>query len=173
MGEGKCSDTLCESYDAAEPSNCAIWECIEDCIKLSSRELKRKFGVDEIPEDRRAFNEVLCSVCGEPYGRHSSTTCPAEYLVQPVSAEQPTEVGLGEQPPSIGIPDTTEQEHYTACAIQPIEFIVANKMDFLEGNVIKYVARYKNKNGLEDLAKARHYLNMLIEREEAAGNEKR
>ena len=64
-------------------------------------------------------------------------------------------------------PDTTEQSHYMACKIQPIDFIVANSMDFLEGNIIKYVARYKNKNGLEDLAKARHYLDMLIEREEA------
>lgn len=66
------------------------------------------------------------------------------------------------------VPDTSEQDHYTSCAIQPIEFIVANTMDFLEGNIVKYVARYKNKNGLEDLAKARHYLDMLIEREEAA-----
>lgn len=65
-------------------------------------------------------------------------------------------------------PDTSEQDHYTACAIQPIEFIVANNMDFLEGNIVKYVARYKRKNGLEDLAKARHYLDMLIKREEAS-----
>lgn len=62
--------------------------------------------------------------------------------------------------------DVSKQEHYTACAIQPIDFIEANSMDFLEGNVVKYVARYKRKDGLKDLLKARQYLNWLIEREE-------
>lgn len=38
-------------------------------------------------------------------------------------------------------------------------------MDFLEGNVIKYISRYKNKNGLDDLKKANNYLLMLIDRE--------
>lgn len=71
-----------------------------------------------------------------------------------------------EQPPARAVPDTSEQDHYTACKIQPIEFIVANNLDFLEGNIVKYVARYKRKDGLKDLAKARHYLAMLIEREE-------
>ena len=84
--------------------------------------------------------------------------------------ETPSVIEPAEQPTE-RVPDTTEQDHYTNCAIQPIDFIVANNMDFLEGNIIKYVARYKNKNGLEDLAKARHYLDMLIEREEAVANE--
>ena len=38
-------------------------------------------------------------------------------------------------------------------------------MDYLEGNIVKYISRYKYKNGVEDLEKARFYLNMLIERE--------
>lgn len=58
------------------------------------------------------------------------------------------------------------QSHYLNCKIQPIDFITENGMDFLEGNVIKYVARYKRKNGLEDLRKAQQYLTWLIEREE-------
>lgn len=53
--------------------------------------------------------------------------------------------------------------HYQNYAIQPIEFIVKNNIPFLEANVIKYVVRYKDKNGLEDLKKAKHYLEMLIE----------
>lgn len=47
--------------------------------------------------------------------------------------------------------------------IQPVEYIVKNNLGYLEGNVIKYVTRYKNKNGVEDLHKAMHYLEMLIE----------
>lgn len=56
--------------------------------------------------------------------------------------------------------------HYQAYTIQPLEFCLKNDIPFAEGNVIKYVCRYKHKNGLEDLLKARHYLDALIEREE-------
>lgn len=55
--------------------------------------------------------------------------------------------------------------HYAKCAIQPIDYIMANKLDYLQGNVIKYVTRYKDKNGVEDLEKAAHYLRIMIERE--------
>jgi len=54
-------------------------------------------------------------------------------------------------------------EHYRQSAIQPWDFILSQKLGFLEGNIIKYVCRYQRKNGLEDLKKARHYLDKLIE----------
>lgn len=57
--------------------------------------------------------------------------------------------------------------HYKDCAIQPIQYIFANELGFAEGNVIKYVSRWKAKNGVEDLRKARHYLDLLIEQVEA------
>lgn len=53
--------------------------------------------------------------------------------------------------------------HYKDLPIQPIEFIVANDIPYREANIIKYVVRWRSKNGLEDLKKARHYLDMLIE----------
>lgn len=55
--------------------------------------------------------------------------------------------------------------HYRDLPIQPIEFIVANDIPYREANVIKYVTRWRSKNGVEDLRKARHYLDMLIEQE--------
>lgn len=58
-------------------------------------------------------------------------------------------------------------DHYAKCAIQPIDYIMANGPDYLQGNVIKYVTRYKNENGVEDLEKAAHYLRIMIEREKA------
>lgn len=58
--------------------------------------------------------------------------------------------------------------HYKDCALQPIEYIFANGIGFAEGNVIKYVSRWRAKNGVEDLRKARHYLDLLIEHEERA-----
>src|SRR5690606_21799748 len=52
--------------------------------------------------------------------------------------------------------------HYKQGSIEPIDYILANGMNFLEGNVVKYVTRYKHKNGLEDLRKAEFYLKKLI-----------
>lgn len=52
-------------------------------------------------------------------------------------------------------------KHYQS-KIEPIDFILANNLNFLEGNIIKYIARYKKKNGLEDLLKAKDYLEKLI-----------
>ena len=48
-------------------------------------------------------------------------------------------------------------------AIQPIQFITADNLGFCEGNVIKYVCRWPAKGGVEDLKKARHYIDLLIE----------
>ncbi|WP_456325892.1 DUF3310 domain-containing protein [Desulfonauticus submarinus] len=53
--------------------------------------------------------------------------------------------------------------HYRDFEIQPIEFIFKNNLGFIEGCIIKYLCRYKKKNGIEDLKKARHYLDILIE----------
>lgn len=60
-------------------------------------------------------------------------------------------------------------DHYSKMDIQPWEVIERSGLDFFEGNVIKYVMRYRSKNGLEDLEKARHYLDYLIEREQKNG----
>ena len=56
-------------------------------------------------------------------------------------------------------------KHYTAGAIECIDYINACNFDYLEGNIVKYITRYKQKNGVEDLRKAEFYLRMLIERE--------
>lgn len=53
--------------------------------------------------------------------------------------------------------------HYQQMAYQPLSFIMDMKLNFCEGNIVKYVARYKYKNGLQDLQKAQHYLKFLLE----------
>lgn len=53
--------------------------------------------------------------------------------------------------------------HYTKLKIQPIEFIQANDLDFFQGNVIKYITRHKDKNGVDDLRKVIHYAQLAIE----------
>ena len=55
--------------------------------------------------------------------------------------------------------------HYKNLKIQPIEFITKNNIGFCEGNAIKYLCRHKDKSGIEDLKKARHYIDLLIDLE--------
>ena len=55
--------------------------------------------------------------------------------------------------------------HYQSMKIQPAEFINKNKLPFAEGNAIKYICRHINKGGEQDLEKAKHYIDMIIERD--------
>lgn len=56
-------------------------------------------------------------------------------------------------------------DHYRHMAVQPIVYIMANELPFAEGCIIKYVSRWRHKGGLEDLRKARHFIDLLIEYE--------
>ena len=60
----------------------------------------------------------------------------------------------------------TSPEHYRNKLIQPLEYILANDLDFCEGNVVKYITRWREKDGLQDLYKARVYIDTLINKEE-------
>jgi|TARA_R100000808_G_scaffold1133_1_gene5233 hypothetical protein len=54
--------------------------------------------------------------------------------------------------------------HYKDCGIQPVEYIYANQLDFLEGNVIKYITRHRTKgDGEKDIRKVIHYAEMILE----------
>ena len=56
-------------------------------------------------------------------------------------------------------------DHYKSFVIQPVEFIHANEIPFIEGNCIKYLCRWKQKGGVKDLEKVKHYVDLLIELE--------
>ena len=53
--------------------------------------------------------------------------------------------------------------HYKDCAIQPVDYIVENNLDFLEGNVVKYITRHRTKGGIEDIKKVIHYAELILE----------
>ena len=55
--------------------------------------------------------------------------------------------------------------HYKDMAIQVTEFCQKNKLNFCESNVVKYISRWRDKGGLEDLEKVKHYVDLLIEYE--------
>jgi len=61
--------------------------------------------------------------------------------------------------------DKINPDYYLKFKITPYDYIVANDLSWEQGNVVKYVSRYKDKNGKEDLEKAIKYLQLLIQRE--------
>ena len=99
---------------------------------------------------------VICKVCKQEYIMDKSTfngkmdgegsyICPACRFM-----------GLKKK-------NNIKPNHYGNSGIDVIDFCQANNLDFMQGNVIKYVFRYKNKNGLEDLEKAKEYIDRMIE----------
>ena len=60
--------------------------------------------------------------------------------------------------------------HYKDFKIQPVEYIHANGIGYLEGNVIKYVTRHAQKNGKQDIKKAIHYLELILQMEYGEGS---
>lgn len=56
--------------------------------------------------------------------------------------------------------------HYKTLAIQPVEYSMVNQLGFCEGNVVKYVSRWRTKGGIDDLRKAAHYLQFIQESKE-------
>ncbi len=61
-------------------------------------------------------------------------------------------------------------QHYKNQKIQPIEYILENELPFIEGNIVKYITRWREKGGIEDLKKVKHYVEILMEHEDAKRN---
>ena len=86
---------------------------------------------------------MTCEIVGDPV---SSFTYMAD--IKPVGGD-PLNVQVG-------------GDHYKDLRIQPVEYIHANGIGYFEGNVIKYVTRWRAKGGIKDLEKAKHYIELLI-----------
>lgn len=116
--------------------------------------------------------DIKCSACGESWGAHVGKVCPrSETAFTPAlarvdKAPPATEIVAGTLPASRSALNTqVAGDHYKDLKIQPIEYIHANNIPFAEGCVIKYVSRWRNKGGIKDLEKAKHFLELLIELE--------
>lgn len=80
--------------------------------------------------------------------------------------------GTGERPGTVGstpaaggsdaLGKQVGGDHYKSFAIQPVEYIHGNGLDYLAGNVVKYVSRHKAKNGAADIRKAIHYCELIL-----------
>lgn len=145
------------------------------------QELKEEFTAvlnAELPGDGRMYRWItlspllsqlqasktgtpLCNVCSQPAVDGSSCVNPVtEPSPKPRTYNADPSVQYGDAPVENDV--INRPVHYTQGAIETWDYIVSQKLGYLEGNVIKYVSRYKHKNGLEDLKKAQAYLNKLI-----------
>jgi hypothetical protein len=61
--------------------------------------------------------------------------------------------------------EKTEDIHYKECYIEPIEYIMKNNLPFCEGNIVKYITRWRTKGGVDDLRKIKTYIDYLIKEE--------
>lgn len=61
-------------------------------------------------------------------------------------------------------------DHYSSMTIQPFDIIDEYGLNYYEGNVLKYLLRHRRKNGLEDLKKAKDYIDVLIDKYESTNN---
>ena len=68
--------------------------------------------------------------------------------------------------------DPINPDYYTK-GIEVTKFILSWKLNFCEGNIVKYICRWRNKNGVEDLLKAKKYLELLIDEESVTNKERR
>ena len=87
-----------------------------------------------------------------------------EHLVEIITRGQAIDAGEVGQVESTNALDRQQGgNHYKDLKIQPVEFIDANGLDYFQGNVVKYVTRHKAKNGAEDIRKAIHYCQLILQ----------
>lgn len=77
--------------------------------------------------------------------------------------EIPVEDSYDEDVTSNSFIEQEKDAHYHKCKIEPIDYILANNLGFCEGNVVKYITRYKDKGGIDDLRKIKVYVDYLID----------
>ena len=102
----------------------------------------------------------LCGNCGRRDGTHEMWC----------KENVPGSVTYADKPPTYDPLNTqVAGSHYKDLPIQPVEYIHANALGYFEGNVIKYISRWRKKNGIADLEKAKHYIDLLIQLEARHG----
>lgn len=77
--------------------------------------------------------------------------------------EIPVEDSYDEEVTGNSFVEQEKDTHYHKCKIEPIDYILANNLGFCEGNVVKYITRYKDKGGIDDLRKIKVYVDYLID----------
>lgn len=104
-------------------------------------------------------------------GQNSKITSGLGEKQTPISYPEPLLLTEAMEAPKSNLDVQVGGNHYKKYKIQPIEYAMANNLNYCQANVVKYTTRYRDKGGVEDLRKAIHNLELLIEMEENGGLE--
>ena len=121
----------------------------------------------EKPQERICIDDATPAdwdALGDKRLRSRGVDTPQERSLKEM-VENSEDLGLYDNPPKAR-DKMIGGDHYRQGGIQPIEYIYANNVGFCEGNVVKYVTRWRHKDGLKDLEKAKHYIELLMELED-------
>lgn len=176
-GDGTCSgcaadrdDKLCiDGILEANKNSCVrgdeqyvIW------LRKDQAELNQFFGkpittqiLESTPEEEEAWQTAQKKVAtGVTDGPAMRGQLPLFPEIEPVPVEDYIKA-IGTDPLDVQVGGG----HYKDLKIQPVEYIHANKLDYCEANVVKYITRWRDKGGKKDLEKAKHYIDLLIQLE--------
>ncbi len=130
-------------------------------------ELKAAGFIAQNPQDKSWFVTTTGHVAMQGHNQHQldwarnqpplgegSTQCPDDDSYLP-----PKQV----LSPTSALDRQVQGTHYKGCTIQPIEYIHANKLGYIEGNVVKYITRHTSKGGAGDVRKAIHYCELVLQ----------
>jgi hypothetical protein len=130
----------------------------QQVVKLKPREIRAE---QEDPIKLTSFSQLL----RERLAKSEAADAPVQKSLAEMIAEWPDDEEPAKAPAQEANTVQVGGDHYKSKAIQPWDYIAANGLGYFEGNVVKYVTRYKEKGGVADLEKAKHYLEKLIEQE--------
>lgn len=152
---------------------------VETTVKVVDSILNRRgFAVSQLRiEENQSFIKVLIGITVKSHlalvAKISSTG--PDVIIDDSKQEEPMidfDIFPKEEPHNKDAMDKQVGGSHYQLPIQPIEYILANGLGYCEANVVKYVSRWRNKGGVQDLKKAIHYLEMLIEQEEKDASKK-
>lgn len=152
---------------------------VETTVKVVDSILNRRgFAVSQLRiEENRSFIKVLIGITVKSHlalvAKISSSG--PDVIIDDSKQGEPMldfDLYLKEEPSNQASTDKQVGGNHYKLPIQPIEYILANGLGYCEANVVKYVSRWRNKGGIQDLKKAIHYLEMLIEQEEKDASKK-
>ena len=158
-----------EAAIEANPHCTHVWTTSENWDHSNSKNIIGKFRATYFVDGRH--------LCASDTQRHVQIGSTSWVVVCDRVAPQPTTDQLvtaarfdQAATPYVATERQIGGDHYKSLKIQPIEYIDANNMPYLEGNVVKYVTRHASKNGVQDIDKAIHYLELIKQMRYAEDN---
>lgn len=144
-------------YDRFEGHTCAGNSVIPTASRIA--ELINQQNTSICVSTMNDIGSVFCTICNRQFSAkewETHTDHKAGLTRQQIgeALDKYRQGALGTQ---------TGGDHYRKLAIQPVEYIIANGIGFLAGNIVKYATRYKDKGGAEDIRKIKHYCDLILE----------